>query len=202
MFGAPWTELEKQVLEIKAQIVGGVSIERLAATSTRVDVAINQFSTANNALASALSDQEFEAEFYAQLEQRLPGQADKLKAFVTSLKPLGIEPRFGKSLFLRWRSPNGKALSAGTLEPTGSVWLLKTVTDAKLVGNQAAGARYLEAIAKLTNGSIKRYDNGSIDVRGHDERSLRLPTLMEIAPSWRAAIATLINEITQTNISR
>jgi hypothetical protein len=136
-----------------------------------------------------------EPEFYNQLEQRLPGQAEKLKAFVSSLKPLVVEPEFGKSLFLRWQSPDGAILSAATIEPSGSIWLLKTVTDTRMAGNQMAGERYLETIARLTNGSVKRYDNGSIDVRGRDGRSVRLPMLIEFAPAWRDAIAQLTSEI-------
>jgi hypothetical protein len=192
------TELEQQVLELKAQIAVGAPNEKLAAASAKVGVAITEFSTANDALTIALTDQNSEPEFYAQLEQRLPGQADKLKAFVGSLKPLGIEPNFGKSLFLRWRTADGSTLSAGTIEPTGSIWLLKTVTDARLAGNQPAGERYLETIARLVDGSIKRYDNGSIDVRGPDERSLRLPTLIEFAAVWKDAISKLINDTRRT----
>jgi hypothetical protein len=143
-----------------------------------------------------------EPEFYAQLEQRMPGMSDKLKGFVSSLKHLGVEPEFGKSLFLRWQSPDGTLLSAGTIEPTGSIWLLKTVTDTRLVGNQSAGELYLETIARLGNGSIKRYDNGSIDVRGSDERSLRLPAIIENAPAWRDAVAKLINNTSQSTSVR
>jgi hypothetical protein len=138
-----------------------------------------------------------ESEFYTQLEQRLPGQADKLKAFVLSLKPLGIEPEFGKSLFLRWQSEDGSTLSAGTIEPTGSIWLLKTVTDARIAGNQEAAERYLEKIASLTHGSVKRYENGTIDVRGSDERSIRLPALLQFAAEWKDAVANLINDISR-----
>jgi hypothetical protein len=190
------SELEKQALELRAQITAGASNETLAATSAKVGVAINELSTANNALAVALTDQNSEPQFYAQLEQRLPGQADRLKAFVTSLRPLGVEPRFEKSLSLRWRTPDGKTLSAGTIEPTGSIWLLKTVTDARAAGNQAAGERYLETIARLTNGSVKRSQN-AIDVRGPDERSLRLPSLIEFAPAWKDAISALISDISR-----
>jgi hypothetical protein len=143
-----------------------------------------------------------EPEFYAQLEQRFPGLAEKLRGFVSSLKPLGVEPEFGRSLFLRWQTADGASLSAATIEPTGSIWLLKTVTDTRMAGNQPAGERYLETIARLANGSVKRYDNGSIDVRGSDERSLRLPALMELAPAWKDAIATLINDTSQAAIVR
>jgi|SRR5665213_417730 len=139
-----------------------------------------------------------EPEFYSQLEQRLPGQADKLKAFIASLRPMGVEPEFGKSLFLRWQSPDGTVLSAGTIEPAGSIWFLKTVTDTRIAGNQPAGERYLEAIAQLVNGSIKRSNNGSIDVRGADERSVRLPVIIESADAWRGAIERLINDTSQT----
>jgi hypothetical protein len=138
-----------------------------------------------------------EPEFYSQLEQRLPGQAQKLKAFVSSLKPLGVEPEFGKSLFLRWQDSDGSILSAGTIEPTGSIWLVKTVTDARTAGNQSAGERYLETIAGLVHGSVKRYDNGSIDVRGPDDRSVRLPAIINQAPAWRDAIAQLIKDTSQ-----
>jgi hypothetical protein len=191
------TELEKQTLELRAQITAGASNETLAATSAKVGVAINELSTANNALTVALTDQNPELQFYAQLEKNLPGQADKLKEFVASLRPLGVESRFEKSLFLRWRTAGGKTLSAGTIEPTGSIWLLKTVTDARVAGNQPAAELYLETIARLANGSVKRSENGSSDVRGRDGRSLRLPTLIEFAPSWKEAIGTLISDISQ-----
>lgn len=130
-----------------------------------------------------------EPEFYTQLEQRYPGMADRLKAFVSSLEPLGVEPEFRRSLYLQWQTPDGATISVGTIEPTGSVWLPKTATDTRLAGNQSAGELYLETIARLVSGSIKRYENGSIDVRGSDERSLRLPALIEVAPAWKDAVA-------------
>lgn len=71
---------------------------------SRIDPPSQTFSS-NPALSKAMTASE--PEFYAQLEQRLPGMSDKLKAFVSSLKPLGVEPEFGKSLFLRWQSPDG-----------------------------------------------------------------------------------------------
>lgn len=189
------TELEKRTLVLRAQITAGASNEALAVTSAKVGVAINELSTANNALTVTLTDQNPEPQFYAQLEQ--PGQADRLKEFVASLRPLGVEPRFEKSLFLRWRTTDGKMLSAGTIEPTGSIWLLKTVTDARAAGIQPGAERYLETIAQLVNGSVKRSANGSSDVRGPDGRSLRLPTLIEFAPLWKDAIGKLISDTLQ-----
>lgn len=190
-------ELEKQILELKSEVSAGASTEKLAATSAKVGAAITQLSTANDALAVALNAQSSEPEFYAQLDQRLPGQAGKLRDFIVSLKSLGVEPRFGKSLFLRWKTSSGVTLSAGTIEPTGSIWFLKAVTDARMAGNQLAGERYLEAIARLTNGSVKRYENGQIDVRGPDGRALRLTSLIEFAPAWKEAISSLIVDASQ-----
>jgi hypothetical protein len=187
-----WTELENRVRWLKEQVAAGASNENLAVTSAKVDIAITQLSTANNALSVALTDDDSEPDFYAQLEQRLPGQAVRLKAFVASVKSLGVEPRFGKSLSLRWHTADGTMLSAGTIEPNGSVWLLKTITDARTAGNQRAGERYLETIARLVDGSIKRYENGSVDVRGPNDRSLRLPAIIKLAPAWKEAIAKLI----------
>jgi hypothetical protein len=191
--------LEKQVEELTGQITGGASNERLVVTSDKVGAAIKQFSTANNALAVALMPDNSGIEFYAELEQRLPGQADRLKAFVASLKPLGVEPQFGRSLFLRWQTASGLTQSAGTIEPTGSIWLLKAATDARLAGNQPAGERYLETIAKLVNGSVKRSENGSIDVRGQDQRSLRLPALIKYESQWREAISQLVEDTSRNN---
>lgn len=141
-----------------------------------------------------------EPEFFTQLEQRLPGYADQLKVFLESLSALGVEPEFGKSLFLRWHTPDGMVLSAGTIEPGGSVWFLKSVTDARLAGNLEAGEKYLEAIARLTNGLLKRYDNGSIDVRGPTGRAIRLPELIRYFPQWRDAIETLIKDIAEASV--
>jgi hypothetical protein len=152
----------------------------------------SQTISSDPALAKAMTASE--PEFYAQLEQRVPGMSDKLKGFVSSLKPLGVEPEFGKSLSLRWQTADGLTVSAATIEPTGSIWLLKTVTDARMAGNALAGEQYLETIARLLNGSIKRYENGSIDVRGPDDRSVRLPALIEFAPLWKDAISKLIND--------
>jgi hypothetical protein len=49
--------LEKQIQDLTAQIAAGASNKQLIATSAKVDVAITQFSTANNALATALTAQ-------------------------------------------------------------------------------------------------------------------------------------------------
>lgn len=136
-----------------------------------------------------------EPEFYAQLEQYQPGQAEKLRAFLASLKPLGIEPEFARSLFLRWQSANDTTISAGTIEPTGSVWLLKAASDARLAGNEPAAQRYLEAVARLAGGSVKRYDTGSVDVRGADGRSLRISALTDHAAEWKDAIGNFMKEI-------
>ncbi|WP_143271689.1 hypothetical protein [Bradyrhizobium mercantei] len=195
-------ELEKQLLELRSEVATGVSAEKLAATSAKVDAAVTELSTANDSLAIALTSEGSELEFYTQLEQRLPGQTERLKEFVGSLKPLGVEPKYGKSLFLRWQTEDGLTLSAGTIEPTGSIWLLKSVTDARMAGNQSAGERYLKTVAQLTNGSIKRYESGQIDVRGPDGRALRLPSLTKIAPAWKEAISKLISDVSpRANVS-
>jgi hypothetical protein len=140
-----------------------------------------------------------EPEFYAQLEERLPGLSERLRSFVASLSDIGVIPEFGKSLSLRWQSPQGPAISAGTIEPGGSVWLLKTVTDARAIGRQAAGERYLEKIARIINGTVKRSENGSIDVRIADGHAVRLPALLQSTDEWKKAIASLIEDVASSH---
>jgi hypothetical protein len=143
-----------------------------------------------------------EPEFYLQLEQRLPELSTSLRTFVASLKDLGVEAEYGKSLFLRGRTPEGDPLSIGTIEPYGSVWLLKSISDAKAAGNQTAAIQYLEAIASILGGTVKRYENGSIDVRGPDEKSVRLPALLSKEAAWREAIKEFISAFSSSDSSR
>ena len=49
------TELEKQVQELKARTAAGAPREELAAISARVDVALGEFTTANNAVKNVLA---------------------------------------------------------------------------------------------------------------------------------------------------
>ena len=48
-------ELRKQFRKLKAQIAAGAPKEKLAETSAKVDTALRNFNTANNALASAIT---------------------------------------------------------------------------------------------------------------------------------------------------
>ena len=52
-------EVRKQFRKLKAQIAAGAPKEKLAETSAKVDTALRNFSTANNALASAIREPAF-----------------------------------------------------------------------------------------------------------------------------------------------
>jgi hypothetical protein len=136
-----------------------------------------------------------EPEFYERFDARYLDLSNQLRQFLASLDEIGIEPDFQKSVFLMWPSPQGPVLSAGCIEPTGSVWFLRSLTDARRLGNEAAGIRYLEAIARIVGGAVKSFDNGSVDVRGPDDRSVRISTLLEAPQRWKDAIETFINEM-------
>ncbi|GKQ55409.1 hypothetical protein [Bradyrhizobium sp. Ce-3] len=191
-----WEGIDGGILVVPRIPLRTVLIERgivvTEGTNTRIDPPSTAGSAGSDTPRHVTAS---EPEFYAQLEQYQPGQTEKLRAFLASLKPLGIEPEFARSLFLRWQGTNDITLSAGTIEPTGSIWLLKAVSDARLAGNEPAALNYLEAVARLAGGSVKRYDTGSIDVRGADGRSLRISALTDHAAEWKDAIGNFIKEI-------
>lgn len=135
-----------------------------------------------------------EPEFYNQLADRFPELPAQLKAFVESLSPLGIQPEFGRSLFLRWQGADGDILSAATVEPTGSVWLSKAASDARSVGRTEAGETYLQTVADLVGGSLRR-SGSSVEARDAADKAIRISALMTHADKWRDAIATFVERL-------
>jgi hypothetical protein len=58
-----------------------------------------------------------EPEFYEQLEERRPALALRLRSFLDALSAIGVTPGMtGKSMLMRWLTPDGAAASASTID--------------------------------------------------------------------------------------
>lgn len=135
-----------------------------------------------------------EPEFYTQMAARFPDLPSQLSSFIESLKDIGIQPEFGKSLFLKWQSSSGAIFSSATIEPNGSVWLGRTATEARNAGNPTAGERYLQDVAGFIGGTLRRNGN-SLEIRDAFDKAPKLFELLAHAAEWKAAIGKLISSL-------
>lgn len=139
-----------------------------------------------------------EPEFFEQLEQRRPGLAERVKHFLTDIASLGVEPEFRKSPVLRWQASPDFDASPGYIDTSGKVWFGSAWTAANRLGNAAAGDRYLETVAAILEGKIKRYEKNAPDVVGHDGRGADAAVLLSTEDRWKHAIGVLIEETRPT----
>lgn len=138
-----------------------------------------------------------EAEFYAQLEQKRPGLPILLQAFIDKLAELGVTPELGgKSLFLRWKSPEAGAITLACVEPTGKVWSARVLTDARRVGMGEAAEKYLAEVARAIGGFVKLYENGSREVLTSDGKANDVEPLLN-ADNWLLPIRALIQTLAE-----
>lgn len=135
-----------------------------------------------------------ETEFFDHLEQRRQGSAAMVRSFLDNIASLGIYPEFRKSLVLRWEAATDFILSPGYIETSGRVWLSNGWNSANRLGNIAAGDRYLERVASIVGGTVRRYEKNWPDVIGPDGRAVDVRELLRHADAWREAIAALMDE--------
>ena len=134
-----------------------------------------------------------EPEFFDQLEQRRPGLAAALRPFLQDVGSLGVEAEFRKSLVLRWDASPDFDASPGYIDSSGKVWLSSGWNAANRLGNPEAGDRYLEAVAALIGGSVKRYEKNWPEVVGANGKTVDAVALLGASSGWRAAMAALID---------
>ena len=136
-----------------------------------------------------------EAEFYVQLDQKRPGLAVRFRAVVDDIAGLGVVPEpGGKSLFLRWKSPEGATITLACVETTGKVWSARALSDMKRVGMAEAAEQYLADVAACVNGFVKIYDNGSREALTSDNKAIDLESLLN-SDGWRRAMTSLIEKL-------
>ncbi len=135
-----------------------------------------------------------EQEYFDQLEQRRPGMGPQLRSFLREVAEIGVTPEFRKSLVLRWDASPDFDASPGYIETNGLVWLSNGWGSAKRLGQPGAGVRYLETVAKIVGGHIRRPEKNWPDVTGSSGRQLDIAELLKVAEQWKAAIAQLIED--------
>ncbi len=136
-----------------------------------------------------------EADFYVQLEQKRAGLSVRLRRLIDDLAALNVTPEpGGKSLFLRWQSPESTPVTIACVEPTGKVWSARALSDTRKIGMASAAEQYLLDIANMIGGSVKVYDNGSREALTSDNKAVDLETLLD-SSQWATAISTFVSKL-------
>jgi hypothetical protein len=136
-----------------------------------------------------------EAKYFDLLENMDPGAAAPFKTFLESLADTGVAPEYQQSVVLRFALPSGAAASAGWVRTDGTVYVADAHYFAEKVGRREIGQRYLDAVAAIAGGTVRRYEKGHPEVFEREGGSLRVSLLLRDAAGWRGLIATFINEL-------
>jgi hypothetical protein len=135
-----------------------------------------------------------EQEYFDQLEQHRSGLGVQLRAFLGDIASLGVLPEFRKSLVLRWDASPDFNASPGYIGTDGLVWLSSGWNSAKRLGRPEAGEDYLNAVASIVGGHVRRPEKSWPDVTGPDGRQVDLGALLKTPERWKAAVAKLIED--------
>src|SRR5687767_14847452 len=106
------------------------------------------------------------------LEQRRPGLPARLRSFLPGLADLDVTPKFRKSLVLRWHPSPDVTGSAGYIDTSGKLWAGDAWNAANRLGIPDAGERYLQSIAEVIGGSVRRYEKSPPTVIGPDGKGV------------------------------
>lgn len=136
-----------------------------------------------------------EPEFYEQLEERRPGLPGPLRIFLNSLEELGITPEFRKSVNLRWRPSPEVTGTLGYIDVDGRAWLSGAWNTANRFGKPETGDQYLQDVARIIGGSVRRYEKNWPDVVNADGRAVDATVLMAASERWKEAIARFIADL-------
>lgn len=140
-----------------------------------------------------------EPEFFDTLEANRPMLAGRLRSFVSLLGELQITPEYRKSLILRWQPGPDVSVSMGVIDTKGSAWFGDSFSQAAKLGRSEAGDLYLEALARLVGGSVRRYAKGAPMVLGSDGKSVDTDRLLAQAPAWQEAMALFVQRLSDPN---
>ncbi|GBU16502.1 MAG: hypothetical protein COT28_21740 [Methylobacterium sp. CG08_land_8_20_14_0_20_71_15] len=140
-----------------------------------------------------------EPEFYEQLDQRRPGLSAKLRPFLDGLVELGVTPEFRRSVVLRWQAGPDITGSLGYVDIDGRGWFGDAWNTAVRLGQREAGDHYLQTLAGLIGGSVRRYDKSAPRVLGPDGKVVDVDPLLDRAPAWQKAMTQLVTTLTEVS---
>jgi hypothetical protein len=132
-----------------------------------------------------------EEDFYAEIEQRYPGRAGDLAAFVDSLAGFGVVPEFRRSLVLRWHLSADVVGSLGYIDTSGKAWFSDAWGTANKLGQYQAGEAYLNEVATAVGGTVRPYKQTQAIITGPSGRVVDVATLLDHQALWFAAIQRL-----------
>ena len=133
-------------------------------------------------------------EYWDLLRNRHPKAATLLEAFLESICEIGIAPEYQRTLVLRFAPTPGVRASVGFITTSGTVYVGDPHYYAEQHGRSDIGERYLEAVAMISAGMVRRYDKAQPDVVRRDGRPLDVMSLLRDAAAWKRAITTFIAE--------
>lgn len=136
-----------------------------------------------------------EGEFFDHLAVKRPELVERLKTFLSNAPEFGLAPEIGKTVKLLLAPSPLAVATAGFIESSGKFWVQGAWAAAHRIGRPDAGEHYLESIASIIGGSVRRYEKSPpevVDGAGHGTDIL---TLLDHAPEWRQAISALAREL-------
>lgn len=123
--------------------------------------------------------------YFEELAKTDPALPDLLKAFVTSLEPLGVYSDQRKTLILKVDGPV-KAINLGYINVRGRLW-----TDAGGQPPPLEYMEYLQNLADLTGGKIAAGAYACV-LDQTSSKPLLSQFLSQHADAWRSAISKLV----------
>jgi hypothetical protein len=105
---------------------------------------------------------------------------------------LGISPEYRKSLVLRWSPTADIVGSLGYIDSWGKAWLGDAWYTLNRLGKPEVGEQYLQTVADLIGGTVRRYEKGGPQVMGPDGKGVDVTQLLKVDEDWKQAMLKLI----------
>ncbi|TXN72840.1 hypothetical protein [Methylobacterium sp. WL6] len=136
-----------------------------------------------------------EPEFYEVLEQRRPGLAAQLHPFMDGLSEIGVIPEYRRSVVLRWQAGPDTVGSLGYIDTDGRGSFGDAWNTAVKLGRADVGDRYLDQLASLASGSVRRSDKSVPRVLGADGKTVDVVQLLHQPLAWHEAISLFVRSL-------
>jgi hypothetical protein len=130
-----------------------------------------------------------EAEFFDHMQTKRPDLVAPLRSFLAGLGAIGATAEIGKTARLVLTPGPDRPATAGMLEANGKLWASGAWVSANRLGRPDVGDQYLEAVASITGGQVRRYEKSApevLDMQGH---GTDVSALLAEPDRWKQAIS-------------